>query len=222
MIHRDFHCELFVFRHGESQSNVELGWMGATDHDSPLTEAGVRQSKSLGTWLRRVGVNFDRMYSSMFPRAIHTAELVLEAMGQPDVAVRPVAALVERETPSWRGMGSEEAMDDEALAYMNTKSSDFVPLGGESHRMARRRISGWLEDELIHNEELTNKPTELKVGISTHGDTINSILHYVLGMDERFLSHCEPANCSVTRLAYDSGGWAVLSVNDAGHLSPGV
>ncbi len=222
MIHKDFHCELFVFRHGESQSNIEMGWMGATDRDSPLTEAGVRQSKSLGSWLRRLGVSFDRMYSSTFPRAAHTAGLVLEAIGQTDIPVTPVAALVERETPSWRGMGSEEALDDEALAYMNTKSSDFVPIGGESHRMARRRIAEWLEDELIHNQELTSKPTELTVGVSTHGDTINSILHYVLGMDERFLSHCEPANCSVTRLAYDSGGWAVLSVNDAGHLSAGV
>ena len=59
----------------------------------------------------------------------------------------------------------------------------------------------------------------LTIGVSTHGDTINSILHYVLGTDERFLSNCEPANCSVTRLAFDSGGWAVLSVNDAG-ISP--
>ena len=222
MIHKDFHCELFVFRHGESQSNVELGWMGATDHDSPLTETGVRQSKSLGSRLRAEGVRFDRVYSSTFPRAVHTAELVLEAMEQSDVPVETAAALVERETASWRGMGSEEALTDEALAYMNTKSSDFVPLGGESHRMARRRVSAWLEDELILNDSLTGQPVNLTVGVSTHGDTINSILHYVLGMDERFLSHCEPANCSVTRLAYDSGGWAVLSVNDAGHLSAGV
>ena len=161
MIHKDFHCELFVFRHGESQSNIEMGWMGATDRDSPLTEAGVRQSKSLGSWLRRLGVSFDRMYSSTFPRAVHTAELVLEAMGQSDLPVTSEAALVERETPSWRGMGSEEALTDEALAYMNTKSSDFVPIGGESHRMARRRISAWLEDELIFNDSLTGRPVNL-------------------------------------------------------------
>jgi broad specificity phosphatase PhoE len=222
MIHRDFRCELYVFRHGESRSNVELGWMGATDRESPLTEAGVRQAGVLGSRLRGQGVRFDRMYSSTFPRAIHTAELVLDAMGQADLRVNPVEALVERETPSWRGMGSQAALTDEALAYMNVKSSDFVPLGGESHRMARRRISAWLEDELIHNESLTSKPVELNVGVSTHGDTINSILHYVLGMDERFLSNCEPANCSVTRLAFDSGGWAVRSVNDAGHLSSSV
>ncbi len=222
MIHRDFRCDLFVFRHGESQSNVELGWMGATDRDSPLTEAGVRQSKTLGRWLGAEGVRFDRMYSSTFPRTVRTAKLVLEAMGQAGLPVTPVEALVERETPSWRGMGSEEALTDEALAYMHTKGADFVPVGGESHRMARRRISAWLEDELIYNEELTGEPVELTIGVSTHGDTINSLLHYVLGMDERFLSHCEPANCSVTRLAFDSGGWAVLSVNDAGHLSTGV
>ena len=222
MIHKDFHCELFVFRHGESQSNAELGWMGATERDTPLTEVGIRQSRTLGDRLEAEGVQFDRMYSSAFPRAVHTAELVLEAMGQADVPVTPVTALVERETPSWRGMGSEEALTDEALAYMNAKSSDFVPPGGESHRMARRRVSAWVEDELILNASLTGKPVNLTVGVSTHGDTINSILHYVLGMDERFLSRCEPANCSVTRLAYDSGGWAVLSVNDAGHLSAGV
>ena len=222
MIHRDFHCELFVFRHGESRSNAELGWMGATDRDSPLTETGVRQSKALGRRLRAEGVCFDRMYSSTFPRAIQSAELALETMGQTSVPVTPVPALVERETPSWRGMGSKEALTNEALAYMTVKSSDFVPVGGESHRMARRRIAAWLEDELLYNVELTGKPVELTIGVSTHGDTINSILHYVLGTDERFLSNCEPANCSVTRLAFDSGGWAVLSVNDAGHLSRGV
>ena len=216
MIHRDFRCELYVFRHGESQSNAELGWMGATDRDSPLTEAGVRQAGTLGRRLRAEGVRFDRMYSSTFPRAVRTARLVLEAMGQADVPVTPVEALVERETASWRGMGSRDALTDEALGYMNVKGSDFVPPGGESHRMARRRISAWLEDEIIYNAALTGRAVRLTAGVSTHGDAINSLLHYVLGMDERFLSRCEPANCSVTRLAFDGGGWAVLSVNDAG------
>ena len=219
MIHQDFRCELYMFRHGESASNAELGWMGATDRDSPLTEVGIRQAGILGDRLRRECVQFDRMYSSTFPRTAHTAALVLEAMGQAGVPVEQVDALVEREIDSWRGMGSQDALTAEALAYMNVKSSDFVPPRGESHRMARRRLTEWLEDEIVYNDDLLRQPIELSVGMSIHGDVINSLLHYFLGFDERFLSRIEPDNCSLSICVFDRQGWAVECVNDSGHLS---
>ncbi len=218
MIHDKFRCEFFFVRHGESASNANLGWMGATDHDSLLTEKGVRQARALGKRFRGEGVRFDRAYSSTFPRAVTTADLILESMGQADLPVVQEDALIEREILAWRGMGTEDALDEEALAYMETKSSDFVPPTGESHRMARRRLSAWLEDEIIYNEELHREPTELKVIVSTHGDVINNFLHYVMGFDERFLSRIEPDNCSVSRCAFTRRGWRVESVNDSAHV----
>ena len=83
MIHKDFSCEFYFIRHGESQSNATPGFVAGVNYDAPLTDRGFAQARLLGRRLRREGARFDRVYSSSMTRTVQTTETMLEAMGDP-------------------------------------------------------------------------------------------------------------------------------------------
>ena len=61
--------------------------------------------------------------------------------------------IIEQQMPGWRGVPVEEVYTPENLVYIRSKGAHFVPPDGESLRMVQRRMSNWLEDEIIYNEE---------------------------------------------------------------------
>ena len=102
---------------------------------------------------------------------------------------------------------------------MRTKASHFVPPDGESHRMVQRRAAGWLEDEIIYNEELVSKEQSLTVAIVGHGAATGCLLHYIMGFDEGFITKMALDNCSITRFLFNKAGWTPLCINDACHIN---
>ena len=69
---------LVVIRHGESEWNKKNLFCGWTDVD--LTENGFREAKEAGKLLKAEGFTFDKCYTSVLKRAIHTAYSVLDEM----------------------------------------------------------------------------------------------------------------------------------------------
>jgi len=68
--------QLWFLRHGEAVPH------GATsDADRELTPVGERQSQAAGRALARLGVEFDRCFTSQRVRALDTARLACEALG---------------------------------------------------------------------------------------------------------------------------------------------
>ena len=165
LIHQDFECEFYFIRHGESQSNASPGFVAGIDFDSPLTNRGFVQARRLGERLKREGRSFDRVYSSSLIRAVQTTETMLEAMGEGDRPFPRVDALIEQQMPGWRGLRVDEVYTPELVAYLRTKASHFVPPEGESHRMVQRRVSGWIEDEIVYNEEVVASVQSLTVAV---------------------------------------------------------
>ena len=145
MIHSDFRCEFYFIRHGESESNATPGLAAGANFDAPLTDLGETQATLLGKRLLAEGVKFDLVYSSTLDRAIKTARLMLDAMGEPDRDFPKVEAVMEQQMPGWRGVPLEEAFTTDVMLYRAAKGPDFVPPQGESLRMVQRRISSWLE-----------------------------------------------------------------------------
>ena len=45
MIHKDFNCEIYFIRHGQSESNATPGLAAGANFDAPLTEIGHQQAK---------------------------------------------------------------------------------------------------------------------------------------------------------------------------------
>ena len=65
--------KLYFMRHGQTLFNLlrrKQGWC-----DSPLTELGIEQAKTVGATLRGRGLTFDHAYSSTSERACDTLEL---------------------------------------------------------------------------------------------------------------------------------------------------
>ena len=218
MIHADFKCEFYFIRHGESVSNATPGFVAGRDYDAPLTEKGLTQARLLGARLRSEGIGFDRVYSSSLARAAQTTRTMLDAMGETDREFPKVEALIEQQVPGWRGVPQEEIDTPENLAYRRGKGAHFVGPQGESMRVVQRRVSNWLEDEIIYNESLTGRPLTLTVGIVGHGNAYRALFQYIMGFDERFLWRIALDNTSISRFVFDRGGWRVVALNDSTHL----
>lgn len=218
MIHKDFSCEFFFIRHGESESNATPGLAAGKNFDAPLTEKGFQQAKRLGERFNREGVTFDRVYSSSLIRTVQTTETMLEGMGEAGREIAKVDAIIEQQVPGWRGVPLEVVNTPENIAYSRTKGPHFVPPEGESLRMVQRRVSNWLEDEFIYNEELTATPTSMRVAIVGHGTASRCLFQYIMGFDYSLLRRMAIENTSIGRFLFDDQGWAVLKINDASHL----
>ena len=219
MIHKDFRCEFYFIRHGESESNATPGFAAGKNFDAPLTDLGEAQATALGERLRGEGVSFDLVYSSSLVRAIKTARLMLDAMGEPERDYPKVDDIIEQQIPGWRGVPIEEVDTLENRVYRLEKGPlDFVPPQGESLRTVQRRVSGWLEREIIYNEILTSEPSNLTVAVVGHGTASRCLFQYIMGFNDSLLSRVAIENTSISRFIFDRGGWAVVKLNDASHL----
>ena len=218
MIHKDFICELYFIRHGESESNATPGLASGTNYDAPLTDRGHQQAKLLGQRFRVEGIEFDRIYSSTMMRAIQTTQNMLSDMGDSNRKFDTISELIEQQIPGWRGVPLEEAIPIEIKAYREEKGSDFVGPDGESIREVQRRATSWLEDELIYNRKLCENPQSLKIAIVSHGNTMRSIFHYIMGFDQRLIYKIGVDNTSIFRFIFNAQGWSVVCMNDSAHL----
>ena len=219
MIHKDFRCQFYFIRHGESESNANAGFAAGADFNAPLTDRGVDQARLLGRRLSGEGVRFDRVYSSSLARAVRTTEAMLEAMGQGDGPFVRVDAIIEQQIPGWRGVPIKDVYTPDMVAYMACKGLDFVPPEGESLRTVQRRVSGWLEDEIIYNRELVARERSLTVAVVAHGNALRCLFQHIMGFDERLITLVSLDNCSISRFLFDAKGWGVVCINDSSHIN---
>ena len=218
MIHRDFSCDIYFIRHGESESNATPGLADGLNYDAPLTSLGHQQARLLGERFKSEKIHFDRIYSSTMTRAVQTTENILDGMGEPKKDFKKIPELIEQQIPGWRGVPIEEALPIETVAYMMEKGLDFVGPEGESIREVQKRATNWLEDELIYNRELSSKQESLNIAIISHANTSRSIFQYIMGFDQRLIYKVGVDNTSLSRFIFDSKGWSVVCLNDNAHL----
>ena len=89
---------------------------------------------------------------------------------------------------------------------MRGKGGHFVPPQGESYRIVQRRFAGWLEDEILYNEDLISKQESITVAVVGHGAATQCLLHYIMGFDESFIGKIRLDNTSVSRFRFDHEG----------------
>jgi len=221
VIHENFRCEFYFIRHGESQSNATPGVAVGANFDSPLTERGAVQAALLGRRLMHEGIRFDRIYSSTMTRAVRTTEIMLEEMGEAARQFEKVKALMEQQIPAWRGKREEEIFTPELRATMASKVPDFVPADGEPMRLVERRVTTWLENEIIFNRGLVSRAQSLRVAIVGHSAATKCMFHYIMGFDAKLITRIGMGNCSISRFLFNKDGWYPLCINDAAHVGGG-
>src|SRR6267154_2098613 len=83
---------LIIVRHGQSTWNLENRFTGEVDVD--LTPLGEKEAKKAGGLLK--AYHFDKAYTSVLKRAIHSLDIILEETGNTHIPVIRTPALNER------------------------------------------------------------------------------------------------------------------------------
>lgn len=215
----DMEFDLYLIRHGQSETNVNPDMMGQSP-DVPLTKLGKRQAECLGERFKKEDKKFDFVFASPYKRAYDTAKI---AVG--DVPIIKSPRLREYSAGDWTGASRKETIKVPQLLKMGALNHNFLPPNGESLSMVERRASEWLEDCILYNSEMQKAAAEktaegkiLSIAVFSHGMTIKTLLHYVMGFDKNFTWKVSISNTSISQLYFGKNGWGLGSINDFGHL----
>ena len=172
--------KLYFMRHGQTLFNLlrrKQGWC-----DSPLTELGIEQAKTVGNLVRERGVSFDHAYSSTSERACDTLELAF-----PDMPYTRVKGLKE-----WNFGRFEGASED-----LNPKlpyGDFFKQYGGEDEIELRERLMATIT-------EIMRRPGHESVLCVSHGAAMAQVMRAV-GVEPLDLKN-RIGNCAMLELDFD-------------------
>ena len=210
---------LYLVRHGQSAVNIQPDLMGQTA-EVPLTFHGETQSAFLGLWFkdshREHKTKFDLVYSSTHLRALNTAQIALKEM-ECEIPIILADDLREYSAGDWTGASRSATITPEVRNHMTILEHSFVPPNGESIHMVQRRSAKWLEDNILYNKdvmEMAKKKQEpLNIVCFSHGITIKSLIHYIMGFDKSFTWKIQIDNNSVTKFHFGDHGWSLKYLN---------
>jgi 2,3-bisphosphoglycerate-dependent phosphoglycerate mutase len=168
---------LVLVRHGQSEWNLKnlfTGW-----RDVELTEQGIAEARAAGRRLKDLGLSFDVAYTSALKRAQETCRLILEEIGQPDLAVIRDQALNERDYGELTGLNKDDARArfGEEQVHVWRRSFDVPPPGGESLKDTAARTLPYFEREILPRVIVGER-----VLVAAHGNSLRSIVMAVEGL----------------------------------------
>ena len=195
-----------LFRHGQTEANVEGRWQGRTD--SPLTASGREQVESASVTAPPV----QALFTSPLGRTVETAAIIGSAMG---VSPRDSEGLIEMSFGSWENMTIDEAIaDDPELFDLIYNQGEDMPRGrdGESFAETGDRVSATVE-ALASTTDLDH------IGVVSHGAAIRAYITSVVGISFADRNRIPiPRNSSMSQIRHTSHGPVVAAYNVAPHL----
>jgi len=195
-----------LFRHGETEGNVEGRWQGRTD--SSLTAFGRRQVEAASA----TAPPLQALFTSPLGRTVESASILGAAAG---VSPRDDKGLMEMSFGGWENMTTREAaaQDPELFDLIYNKGLDR-PRGrnGESFTQTGARV-------LTTLESLATSTGLDHIGAVSHGAAIRAYITNVVGLPfadrNRFPI---PRNSSMSQTRHTSTGPVLSAYNVAPHL----
>ncbi len=197
--------QLVIIRHGESEWNKQNRFTGWTDVD--LSDKGREEAVAAGKLLKQEGFAFDVCYTSYLRRAIHTADLVLDAMDEAWIPVCKTWRLNERHYGALQGLYKAEtaAKYGEDLVHVWRRSFDVRPpaLEPDDKRCADRDrryrntpaaghpLTESLKDTVAravpYYESVISRDIAAgkRVLIAAHGNSIRALVKYLDGIGDQ-------------------------------------
>ena len=168
---------LVLVRHGQSEWNLKNLFTGWKDPD--LTEQGVAEAHAAGRKLRDLRINFDVAYTSVLGRAQRTCQIILDEIGQSDLATIRDQALNERDYGELTGLNKDDARArwGEEQVHIWRRSFDVPPPGGESLKDTAARVLPYFESEIL--------PRVLageRVLVAAHGNSLRALIMELEGL----------------------------------------
>jgi len=162
---------LVLVRHGESEwnkQNLFTGW-----RDVGLTDKGVAEARAAGRRLRAQGFRFDVAFTSALVRAQHSLDLMLEEIGQKNLAVIRDKALNERDYGDLSGLNKDDARakwgDDQVKLWR--RSYDVAPPGGESLKNTAARVLPYYREKILPRVIAGDN-----VIVAAHGNSLRALI----------------------------------------------
>lgn len=200
---------LVLIRHGQSTANKENVYTGWSD--SPLTKTGIRQAHHAGRLLRHENICFSGVHTSVLVRAIKTADIVMDEIGQNWLPVHKTWRLNERHYGALRGLNKDrtrEIYGEEQVAMWRRSFYTVPPLlehadhdrrydrfpdvvvpRGESLKMAYDRIVPYWTDSIA--PRLLEGENQLVVA---HGSTLRAMIKFIEHISDQGIDGVEVAN----------------------------
>jgi broad specificity phosphatase PhoE len=197
--------QIFLIRHGQTDSNTQLRWQGHLD--GHLNDEGRRQAELLAGHLPQLSA----LYASPLVRAADTASAIGAAQG---LDVTHDERLKEISFGAWEGLTRAEIMD-----RFPEQAADFfagidVPRGGtgENFDQVRDRMRRSMA------EIAAQHPGET-IGVVSHGGATRAWVTEVLGLAYEDRSNLAIlGNTGYARIIFGKQGPSVFSWNLAPHL----
>ena len=191
--------KLVLIRHGQSLWNLENRFTGWTDVD--LSKNGLSEAREAGAILKDNGYTFDVAYTSVLKRAIRTLWIVLHEMDLVWIPVHKSWKLNERHYGALQGLNKDETAKkygDEQV-HIWRRSMDVRPpalteddprydITDPRYKLLKKAefpLTECLEDtekrvlDFWHKEIAPTIQSGQKVIISSHGNTIRSLVKYL-------------------------------------------
>lgn len=200
--------KIILTRHGQTLWNIEGRVQGRLD--SPLTEKGLLQARSLAHRLKNEGIQ--HIYSSDAPRAWGTADEIRRALSLAALHVNP--ALREFSFGDWEGQvwGELRETYPEVFQVWDVSPHLVTAPNGENMEMVLKRSWDFLQQIIRTHAGET-------VCLVTHGLTLKLLVTKALGLEI-----CDWAqtpwqhNTALNIFAVDGQEWKPELVGDCQHL----
>jgi broad specificity phosphatase PhoE len=202
------HTEVFMVRHGQTDSNVGGLLHGATD--VPLNPVGLRQADLVASRIEQL-YSLDSLHSSPLKRALRTARAISSRTG---IEPRLHSGLAEMNFGQVEGLTL--AAMSEQFPELAKRFSDFSDLdarfpGGESRREFHSRVR-------LALDRIVTSHSGQRLVVVAHGGVIASLVAQILGDDPNDWRRYTIDNCSVTHLEFATSGPIAHLLNDVVHL----
>ena len=192
--------KLILVRHGQSTYNEENRFTGWKDVD--LTDKGVSEAINSAQLLNDISINL--AFTSNLMRAQKTLDLILKELNL-KLDVTKNEALNERDYGSLVGQNKSEAAQKygEDQVQIWRRSYDIPPPEGESLKMTLERTVPYFKN--VIQPILANNNNII---ISAHGNSIRSIVMYLLSISERDILKTEIGWCEPWIFTFTNDGTA--------------
>ena len=202
------HTELFMVRHGQTDSNTAGLFHGSTD--VPLNAHGLRQAELVASRVQHIA-DLHSLHSSPLQRAYVTAQAIARTTG---LEPRLHPGLAEMNFGHAEGVNLFEMASrwpEIALRFEDPNDHDAGFPNGESRRQFHTRVRETLD-------RIVTEHSGARVLIVAHGGVISSAVAQMMGENPNDWRKYSIENCSVTHIELATAGPIAHVVSDVVHL----